>query len=107
MMMLLALTLVGCGRQQAPSKPVQSKVGPMILEINGGRKIQGPTDHQIRDLLTELDPTKNDAFAILSAEYWTYNQVVGNKDLGFVLEYQEGSIDAHYAAEGNLTLESK
>ena len=78
----------------------------MVLEICGDQQIVNPTDSQIREGLLQLDESRNDAFAILAASDMTYIQVAGDRTVGFLLEYQEGSLKEHYrAADDAIELE--
>lgn len=70
----------------------------MVLEICGTRQIKNPTDEQIQSELEILDDSNEDSFAILGSSKMTYIQISGDKNIGFVLEYQEGSVDAHFRA---------
>lgn len=70
----------------------------MLFERNGENDIKNPT---LEQLLTALEDLGNhlDDFAILSKDDMTYLQVaVGDGD-GFILEYQDGSLEEHYIAE--------
>lgn len=44
--------------------------------------------------------------AILSSDEMAYIQAAGCADQGFALEYQEGSLDRHFAAQGPVKLEA-
>ena len=78
----------------------------MVLDICGERRIENPSDEEIWDALVGLNPTENDAFAILGADGMTYVQTSGGATSGFVLEYQEGAIKEHYqSADKKLPLE--
>lgn len=56
---------------------------------------ENPTEEQI---LTGLDSIDGDEcnFAILSSDDMTYVQTAGDPAIGFVLEYQKGSLAKHY-----------
>ena len=70
----------------------------MILDICGTKEIENPSDEQIRTELGNLNTKNGPAFAILSPTSMTYIQVSGDKTAGFALEYQQGSMDAHFRA---------
>jgi hypothetical protein len=79
--------------------------GVMTLEINGARWIQNPSDDEILNELANLRAEDGDSFAILGATDITYIQVAGDHRVGFDLEYQDGSVDAHFkATDKNITL---
>ena len=67
----------------------------MRLEINGNLLSKNPDDQTIaqahQNLMEEGDP-----FAILSKTEMTYIQTAGGSEEGFVLEYQDGSLDRHF-----------
>jgi hypothetical protein len=80
--------------------------GVMTLEINGAKWIQNPSDDEILNELASLRDEGGDSFAILGATDMTYIQVAGDQQTGFDLEYQEGSVDAHFkATDKNITLD--
>lgn len=93
LLLLVAVAAFGC----AP-KGADVRHGAMVLEICGARKIKNPTDEQIRTELGSLSTKNEDAFAILGPSEMTYIQAGGDKSVGFHLEYQEGSVDAHFQA---------
>ena len=65
----------------------------MVLEICGDRRIENPTDEEVRWAVLELDTGNDDAFLILSGGEMSYVQCAGDRNVGFDLEYQEGGID--------------
>ena len=80
--------------------------GVMTLEINRAGWIQGPSDAPILNELANLRDEDGDSFAILGATDTTYIQVAGAQRAGFDLEYQDGSVDAHFkATDQNITLD--
>jgi hypothetical protein len=80
--------------------------GVMTLDICGDRRIQHPSDDHIRTALANLRDEDGDSFAILGATGMTYIQVAGDQWVGFDLEYQEGSVEAHFkATDKNITLD--
>lgn len=77
-----------------------------VLVLNGEKEITNPTPAQIRQALRSL--TGDEAFAIYekSGSGLTYMQTAGSPESGFELEYQSGSIDAHFACTNSaLTFE--
>ena len=79
---------------------------PMVLEICGDKKIQNPTDQQLRQQFDALDAKKGDAFVVLGATDLTYIQASGDKKTGFDLEYQDGNKNLHFRAKkASLTLD--
>lgn len=70
----------------------------MTLTINGETKISNPSDDDILNALQTLDTTSGDAFVILESDEMTYMQAGGDRNVGFDLEYQEGTVEAHYRA---------
>ena len=67
--------------------------------------IDDPSVSRIRETLHQLDGEDNH-FAILSIDDMTYLQTSGSPETGFVLEYQDGSLDRHFTADGEpLSLE--
>jgi hypothetical protein len=75
----------------------------MRLNVGGTSEIANPTAFQIERALRSLDATA-DGFAILGLDDQTYIQAAVNSDGSFVLEYQEGSTDSHYAVTGSVAL---
>ena len=76
----------------------------MDLETGTGGKIANPSASQIAEELAAL-PGGVDSFAILSRDELTYIQTTGGPSAGFLLEYQEGSLDQHYrSTEETLSL---
>lgn len=69
----------------------------MKLETETGGTIKNPSSAQIEDALRKLADSGG-GFAILSQDEMTYLQAAGNREDGFVVEYQDGDVDAHYAA---------
>ena len=74
----------------------------MRLSIGGARQILNPTAFEIEGAVGSLDPNA-DGFAILELDEQTYMQTSANADGSFVLEYQEGSPEDHYATTGAVT----
>jgi hypothetical protein len=93
LLMLVVVATLGCAPKDAD---VQNAA--MVLDICGARKIKNPTDEQIRIELGNLSTKNEDSFAILGPSEMTYVQVSGDKSVGFRLEYQEGSVHAHFRA---------
>ena len=78
----------------------------MKLEMFDGRVIEDPTEDEIRTELAGLDDAQGDGFAILFSPNDHFMQTAGDSSNGFVLEYQEGSLDHHYhATDDEITLD--
>lgn len=78
----------------------------MTLVICGDKKIETPSDEQIRTELANLNTSNEDSFAVLGNTDLTYIQISGDKTVGFDLEYQQGSVDAHFkATDENISLD--
>jgi DnaJ-domain-containing protein 1 len=73
----------------------------MKLETND-ETIESPSPDDIEAIVASLGGTQND-FAILQKNEWTYLQTANQKNLGYILEYQEGSLQRHYQTASNLT----
>lgn len=67
----------------------------MMLELANGRTFQNPDAETIERALHTLDGDNNN-YAILSRDEDTYIQMCGDPQDGYVVEYQEGSTDAHF-----------
>lgn len=102
--LLLTLALfagaVGCGRSPAPDKTMS-----YTLDICGDKKIENPTEAEIRQAVLALDTTKNEAFLVLGSTDMTYIQTGGDQKVGFDLEYQESDVRHHYRAKRDFTAE--
>lgn len=100
LLLLVAVAAFGCAPKEADVPK-----GAMVLDVCGARKIKNPTDEQIRIALEDLSTKNEDSFAILGPSDLTYIQASGDKSVGFHLEYQEGSVDAHFqATDEKITL---
>ena len=73
------------------------------LDICGHKKIQNPTESDIRQAVFELDTKKSDAFLILGPTHMTYIQIGGDQNVGFEVEYQDTDAKHHYRAKRSLT----
>jgi hypothetical protein len=74
----------------------------MELTLESGRVVADATEHDIRSLV------EGEEFAILGPDPDTYIQCAEQKEPphGYVLEYQDGSLDRHYqAVDGPITLD--
>lgn len=69
----------------------------MRLDSGVADPIHAPTAAQIAELFSSL-PGGSDSFAVLLIDDLTYIQAHGSAQDGFVLEYQDGSLDQHYRA---------
>jgi hypothetical protein len=77
----------------------------MRLEVNGKLLSKNLDDQAIVQALQNLTG-EGDSFAILSKTEMTYIQTTGSPAEGFVLEYQDGSLDLHFrCSEEHLDLE--
>ena len=68
----------------------------MILNINDERRVHTPSPERIRAAFDDLEL---DQFLILSRSDDDYVQSYLDEDGDLLLEYREGSEDAHYSAE--------
>ena len=94
----------GCGRPTTTATtPPKAKTTNWYLDICGDKKIQNPTESDIRQAVFALDTKEDDAFLILGPTEMTYIQTTGDQKFGFVLEYQETDAKHHYRAKRNLT----
>jgi hypothetical protein len=71
----------------------------MRLETENGGTFQDPSDGEIAAALSRLD-----GYAILSHDELTYLQAAGTSQDNFVLEYQEGDTEEHFACPDRLSL---
>ena len=93
----------GCGGQTArTTTPPKAKTPNCTLDICGDKKIQNPTESDIRQAVFALDTKKDDAFFILGPTDMTYIQTGGDQNVGFKLEYQETDVKHHYRANRDL-----
>ncbi|MBN1672757.1 MAG: hypothetical protein JXR37_17065 [Kiritimatiellae bacterium] len=74
----------------------------MKLEMGNGLVIENPEPDEIEHALTGLDGGE-ESYAILAQSEMTYIQTCGGPETGFMLEYQDGTLDAHFGAT-NLTI---
>jgi hypothetical protein len=89
----------GCGRQTTTTT-TPPKAMIRTLDICGEKKIQNPTESDLRQAVFALDTKKEDAFLILGPTDMTYIQTTGDQKVGFVLEYQDTDAKHHYRAKG-------
>jgi S1-C subfamily serine protease len=70
------------------------------LNIGGDKEIRNPTEADIRQAVFGLDTKKGDAFIVLGSTDtgMTYIQTSGDQKAGFVLEYQEETLEQHFQA---------
>lgn len=68
----------------------------MQLSINGDVSDQPVSTDLIAETVQSL-ADKGDFFLVLSIDEMTYIQTSGSAESGFVLEYQDGSIEEHYS----------
>ena len=67
----------------------------MYLEVNGNVVNEPVSDAMIEKTVYSLTG-QGDSFMILSVDEMTYMQASGDQSGGFVLEYQDGSLEQHY-----------
>ena len=67
----------------------------MYLEINGNAVTEPVSDELIEKKVYSLTG-EGDSFMILSVDEMTYMQASGDPRGGFMLEYQDGSLEQHY-----------
>ena len=94
-MLVLAAVLSfvsGCSRNE------EAVVQTMKLDICGEKTIVNPTEADIVSALSSLNTNSGDAFVILGPSDMTYIQASGDQNVGFDLEYQEGTTRQHYRA---------
>ncbi|MGD1087598.1 MAG: J domain-containing protein [Verrucomicrobiota bacterium] len=70
--------------------------------ITNDEIIENPTVADIRAILSSIGGTQN-YFAIIEKDDLTYLQTSNWKNLGYVLEYQDGSLQRHYQSTSLLT----
>jgi hypothetical protein len=85
----------GCGRRTTTTTATMN----CTLDICGHKKIQNPTESDLRQAVFALDTKKEDAFLILGPTDMTYIQATGDQKVGFVLEYQDTDAKHHYRAK--------
>ena len=78
----------------------------MEFSCEADEPIADPSDSEIRDGILKIDGKKN-SFAILSIDEMTYIQTSGSPLTGFVLEYQNGSLENHYRASDLIAVPDK
>ena len=67
----------------------------MYLEINGN-VVNEPVSDELIEKTVYSFTGEGDSFLILSVDEMTYMQASGDPGGGFVLEYQDGSLEQHY-----------
>ncbi len=73
------------------------------FEYSGYPPIENPDKSDIIKGIKDLGNTM-DEFAILAKTDLTYIQTSGNRNDGYTVEYQDGSIDKHFiATDNNIT----
>jgi hypothetical protein len=80
----------------------------MLLENSFEKKIKNPTEQDINDMFLGFGENDMDDFVILSKNNMHYIQTaIGEKEEeGFILEFQDGSLDKHFiATDRDLELE--
>jgi hypothetical protein len=69
------------------------------LTSQAGADILEPTPDQVRAVIAALEPDPDNYYAIIErvgSDRMEYMQVAIAEDGGFLLEYQDGSLDAHF-----------
>jgi len=79
----------------------------MKLHVNGEYFDAALTERVIEEQLLSLPGGDNDSFLVLSSSDMSYIQASGSFDEGFILEYQEESIEHHYACVDQLISQEK
>ena len=67
----------------------------MYLEINGNA-VNEPVSDELIEKTVYSFTGEGDSFMILLVDEMTYMQASGDPGSGFVLEYQDGSLEQHY-----------
>ena len=67
----------------------------MYLEINGN-VVNEPVSDELIEKTVYSFTGEGDSFLILSVDEMTYMQASGDPGGGYVLEYQDGSLEEHY-----------
>lgn len=68
----------------------------MQIQVTGQQFSDAVTEPEIDEALALLTGEGGEAFAILSETEMTYMQASGWPEVGFDLEYQEGSLESHF-----------
>jgi len=90
----------GCGGlTTTTTTPPKAKTMSCTLDICGKKKIQNPTESDLRQAVFALDTKRDEAFLILGPTDMTYIQATGDQKVGFVLEYQVTDAKHHYRAK--------
>jgi hypothetical protein len=74
------------------------------LKMRWGNELSEPSLPHIREAIEAFKGGSN-SFAILSKGEFTYMQCQGGNSIGYILEYQEGSLDEHFECTDDLTRE--
>ena len=101
-MLLVAVT--DCDhRSTTTTTPPKGVAVNLTLDVCGRRKIQNPTESDIRREVYALDTNKDEAFLILGPTDMTYIQATGDRKHDFIVEYQDSDVGHHYRAKRKLT----
>ena len=68
----------------------------MYLVLNGDRIEESVDNNLLRETIMTLGP-EDDNFVVLSRDEMTYMQAAGDPSTGYIVEYQNGSLDEHYS----------
>src|SRR5262245_3974858 len=100
----LLVAVTGCdNRRSTATTPPKAVASTLTLDICGNRKIQNPTENDLRREVDALDTNRDEAFLILGATDMTYIQTTGDRKHGFLVEYQDSDARHHYRAKRKLT----
>ena len=106
LLIVVIAAFIGCGRRATTTAtPPKANAMNYTLDICGDKRIQNPTESDIRQAVSALDTNSGDAFLILGSTEMTYIQTGGDQKVGFVLEYQDTDAKHHYRAKRNLTVD--
>ncbi len=101
----LAILSLGlsCGCNKQPSASATTNALNCILQIAGEKRVQNPTEADIREAIWSMDTKKGGAFLVMELSKMTYIQASGDQRMGFEMEYQEADIQHHYRAKRRFT----
>jgi hypothetical protein len=77
----------------------------MKLIVSDIYEFENPSDKVISQYLSNFSDPQNDSFAILEIDDYTYIQCCLVDSKLFTLEYQDGSVDEHFQAVDDITLD--
>jgi len=101
---VLLVAVTGCdNRRSTTTTPPKGVALNLTLDVCGKRRVQNPTEQDIRREVDALDTNRDEAFLILGATDMTYIQTTGDRKNGFLVEYQDSDAGHHYRAKRKLT----